>query len=280
MSRNYHIEQSEPRANVETAGDRLAHIFRLWPPSEKLVDKDLGRNALTRTLDRAFALVRKYLLPIHWLLAAITATVLFLYAQIVAVTARLVTTGSPPWPQVPTPCVLALWHRDAPSLLVAFAKRRLPGRTVIMIARDPRGDYIAWLCRLIGLGVVRGDSERGGREALLQLAHELTNGACVILTADGGGPARIAKVGAVALAATAGVPLIPLAADCHPAIEERHKWDAARNPLPFSSVRVSLGAARSFEPFVDRESIEQARKWLEEILNQTSVDAAVTVRAL
>lgn len=83
-------------------------------------------------------------------------------------------------------------------------------------------------------GVVRGDSPEGGwNDALLQLAHELMNGACVILTATGA--ARIAKVGAVALAFSAGVPLIPLAADCRPAIEERHKWDAARNPLPFGT---------------------------------------------
>jgi nucleotide-binding universal stress UspA family protein/lysophospholipid acyltransferase (LPLAT)-like uncharacterized protein len=267
MSHNYHIDQPEPKTDIQTALDRLARISRLLPRSERATDKDLGRNVLTRTLDAAFALVRKYLPPIHWLFAAMTATVLFLYVQIVAVTARLVATGSTRWPHVPAPCVLALWHRDAPSLLVAFAKRRPHARTVIMIARDPRGDYLALLCRLIGLGVVRGDSEEGGWEALQQLAHELKDGACVILTADGGGPARIAKIGAVALASSVGVPLIPLAADCHPAIEERHKWDEARNPLPFSSIRVSMGLACSFEPLADSESIEQARKWLEEALN-------------
>lgn len=240
------------------------------PPSERLADKDRGRSVVTRIVDSALALVRNYLLPLHWLFVAITATILFLYVQIVAVTARLVTSGNPPWPHVPTPSILALWHRDAPSLLVAFAMRRPPARTVIMIARDPRGDYLALLCRLVGLGVVRGDSEEGGWEALIQLTNELANGACAILTADGRGPARIAKVGAVALASTLNVPLIPLAADCHPAIEERHKWDAARNPLPFSSVLVSLGPARSFEPLVDRESIEQAREWLQGTLNQTS----------
>ncbi|MCM3903921.1 MAG: DUF374 domain-containing protein [Pyrinomonadaceae bacterium] len=270
MSRNYHIEYPDPGSDVETSGDRLARISMLLPPSETLADKDLGRNLLTRTVDTVLALLRNHLLPIHWLFVAITATVLFLYVKLVAVTAHVVTAGSPTWPHVPTPSILALWHRDAPSLLVAFAIRRPPARTVLMIARDPRGDYLALLCRLVGLGVVRGDSEEGGWEALLQLTNELANGACAVLTADGRGPARIAKVGALALASTAGVPLIPLAVDCHPAIEERHKWDAARNPLPFSSVLVSVGTSRSFEPFVDPESIEQAREWLEEALNQAS----------
>jgi lysophospholipid acyltransferase (LPLAT)-like uncharacterized protein len=267
MSRNYHIQQPEKGTGGGTARDRLAFISHLLTASQKPADKDRGRNALTRTFDTAFALVRKYLPPLHWLFAALTAGILFLYVQLVALTARLSSPGNREWPQVPTPSVLALWHRDAPSLLVAFAKRRPHVKTVIMIARDPRGDYLAMLCRLIGLGVVRGDSEKGGWDALLQLADELLAGACVIITADGGGPAREAKVGAVALAAAASVPLIPLAANCYPAIEEPHKWDSARNPLPFSSLLVSLGPPRSFEPFVERGSIEQARSWLQEELD-------------
>jgi len=196
-----------------------------------------------------------------------SAVMLFLYAQIVAVTARLEAAGTEGWPHVPAPCVLALWHRDAPSLLVAFVKRRPHVRTVIMIARDPRGDSLAILCRLIGLGVVRGDSGEGGWEALQELATELIDGACVILTADGGGPARIAKVGAIALASSTGVPLVALAADCHPAIQERHKWDAARNPVPFCKLKISLGPSHNFDFFEDLPSVEEARAWLEKTLN-------------
>lgn len=80
----------------------------------------------------------------------------------------------------------------------------------------------------------------------------------------------IREVGSLALASTVGVPLIQLGANCHPAIEQHHKWDAARNPLPFSSISVSLGPARSFGPIVDLESIERGRKWLEEALNRGS----------
>jgi lysophospholipid acyltransferase (LPLAT)-like uncharacterized protein len=135
------------------------------------------------------------------------------------------------------------------------------------------------LCRLVGLGVVRGDSEEGGWEALQQLATELMDGACVILTADGGGPARIAKVGAVALASSVGVPLIPLAADSQPAIEERHKWDAARNPLPFGNLLVLLGPALRLEPLVDLRSIEEARSWLEVTLNRPLLDSVAAMRS-
>ena len=69
-----------------------------------------------------------------------SAMILFLYAQNVAVTARLEPASTGSWRYAAAHCVLALWHRDAPSLLVAFAKRRPDVRTMIMIARDPRGD--------------------------------------------------------------------------------------------------------------------------------------------
>ena len=246
-------------------GDRLRLISSLVPRVER-APIDRGRNVLTRIVDAAFTFVREYLPPFHWLFASFTALIFFLYAELAAITARLVVNDKG-WPHVPAPCVLALWHRDAPSLLVAFAKRRPTLRTVIMVARDPRGDYLAMLCRMVGFGVVRGDSERGGWEALYQLAQELLNGACVILTADGGGPARIAKVGALALAASAGVPIIPLAADCHPAIEESRKWDAARNPIPFSRITVSFGPSCTFDLFKDFAEVEEARLWLEKQLN-------------
>ena len=185
MSDHYHIEKEE----IEVAAERLTRISKLLASAKKQPDKKPGRNILTRAIDLTFALVRKYLPPLHWLVVASGATVMFLYAQVVAFTARLVSTGGSQWPNIPAPCVLALWHRDAPSLLVIFAKRRPPCRTAIMVSHDPRGDSLALLCRMLGFHVVRGDSEEGGWEALLELARELMNGAAVILTADGGGPA-------------------------------------------------------------------------------------------
>lgn len=268
MSNHYHIEKEEAKADIELAAYRLTRISDLLASSKKHTDEKPARNILTRSLDSTFAVVRKYLPPLHWAGAALMASVMFLYAHVVAVTARLHSTGNQSWPNIPTPCVLALWHRDAPSLLVIFVKRRPPYPTAIMISHDPRGDYLALLCRMIGFHVVRGDSEEGGWEALLHLAGKLINGASVIITADGGGPARHAKVGAIALASAVGVPLIPFAADCHPALEEPHKWDAARNPVPFCSLKILLGSPRKFAPFQNLSSVEEARAWLEKTLNE------------
>jgi lysophospholipid acyltransferase (LPLAT)-like uncharacterized protein len=140
-----------------------------------------------------------------------------------------------------------------------------------MVARDPRGDSLSLLCHLLGLGVVRGDREQGGWEALIELAGEIERGACVIITADGGGPAREAKTGAVALASATGAPLIALGADCHPALSMPHKWDAPRNPIPFC--RLAVTTSESYHcPFpLDLPSLEQSRCRLQSILNETPV---------
>lgn len=198
---------------------------------------------------------------------ALTAALFFIYAHIVALTSRLNTFGTSRWPDVPAPSILVLWHGDAPSLLAAFAKRRPVVPVVIMVAGDPRGDFLALLCRMLGFEVVRGSEEQHGWAALNELARRLSRDACVIITADGGGPARVAKVGAVALASAAGVPIVPLAADCHPAIQENRKWDAARNPLPFCSLTITVAPARRFDFVRDIASLNHACAWLEQTLN-------------
>jgi lysophospholipid acyltransferase (LPLAT)-like uncharacterized protein len=172
---------------------------------------------------------------------------------------------------------MAVWHGSAPSLLVAILARKPRAPIAIMVSRDPRGDCLTLLCRMIGLRVVRGSSEEGGWEALSELAREVERGVCVLITADGEGPAQVAKVGAVALAAATGTPLIAIGADCRPALSERHKWDRARIPLPLGRVAIAGGEPRRL-PFVDKtESIEEARFELQSALEDATLSARLAL---
>lgn len=282
MQTNYYTKEDAAKQATDPVSERLAFFEELMlvSPRHAVSDKPkTGRNSWTRTIDRIFAFIRKYAPPIHILSVVVTAVVLYGYLRFVAFTSRLRSTGEKAWPDIPAGCVLALWHRDAPSLLTAFLMRRPPAPCSIMIAGDSRGDYLALLCRLVGLHVVRGSSEEHGWQALGELANALQNEACVIITADGGGPTRVAKVGAVALASSVSARLLPLAVDCYPAIEERHKWDRARNPLPFASILVAVGSGRVFEPFTNTEDIERARAWLEEELDRISLETGAVLHA-
>jgi lysophospholipid acyltransferase (LPLAT)-like uncharacterized protein len=282
MQLNYYTKEDEAKPTTGPVSERLALFEELMSKSVRHAVSDkpnTGRNSWTRTVDLIFAFIRRYAPPIHRLSVVLTAVVLYCYARLVAFTARLRLAGERAWPDIPAGCVLALWHRDAPSLLIAFLMRRPLPPCSIMISGDSRGDYLALLCRLVGLHVVRGSSDGHGWQALGELANALQKGACVIITADGGGPARVAKVGAVALASSVSAPLLPLAVDCYPAIEERHKWDRARNPLPFGSILIAVGSERVFEPFTDAEEIELARAWLEEELDRTSMKKEAALQA-
>jgi len=174
--------------------------------------------------------------------------------------------------------VLAIWHGSAPSLLVAFAARRPSMPVKLMVSRDARGDCVALFCRWLGFEVVRGDAQHGGWKALVEIAGEVHNGAAALISPDGGGPPFLVKVGAVALASAIGAPLIPVGADCRPSVFERHKWDVARNPLPWGRIVVACGDPLRFPPLEDAASLEQARQQLEDALHRAALEARDAAR--
>jgi lysophospholipid acyltransferase (LPLAT)-like uncharacterized protein len=270
MQDDYYKRAGNAKADIEMAAERLRIIERLVSTSvpQSPPEKDIGRNQWTRILDSFFDLVRNHVAPLYSIGASISAFIIFIYARLVALTIRLITTGYFRWPNMPAGCVLALWHGDAPSLLVAFAARRPSVELVILIAPDPRGDFVAFICSMLGLTVIRGGGDEGGWEALIDLARKIESGASVIITTDGGGPAHVVKVGAIALASATRVPLVPLSADCYPAIEERRKWDAARNPLPFAKVAVAMGEPLKIQPLSTLEMIEANRQSLQLALEE------------
>lgn len=227
----------------------------------------------TQWLDRVLSLVRDYFPPLHWCGAAATAYLVLLYAKLVSFTIRLTLSNLEAFPIVSGPRILTIWHGCAPSFLVAMATRP-PWRTLtVMVARDPRGDFLAVLCRLLGLRVVRGDAAHDLRVALAELVSEIKKERDVLITADGGGPRRIAKPGAVLLSALSHAPVVAVGADCRPAIVQSHKWDKARNPVPFGRVVVVMGHSRRF-PVLDTESsLDRGREWLQAALEH--VTAAV-----
>ncbi|MEW6732680.1 MAG: DUF374 domain-containing protein [Acidobacteriota bacterium] len=268
-----YLESGNVKGSFEEAEHHLANIEVSVAQSSAMaesIDPEQGRNLLTRTIDRILTVARRYFPITYHILIALGAFCLFIYARLVMLTVRFIDVGEKNWSHLPTPCVLAIWHGCMPSLLVALAAGKPSSPITIMITLDPRGDLLTILCHLLHLRVVRGGSRAGGWLALDQLAHELENGSTVVITPDGGGPARVAKVGAVALASATGVPLAAIGADCRPAIIETHKWDAARNPLPFSRIVVAIGAITNFPVFTDLASLNAACHWLQNALSDAA----------
>ena len=247
---------------------RLAELVRQAGTTRHVSSSEAGRNRFTRIIDRALLWIRRYAPPVHWLGAGLLGSALFGYARLVARTSRLIAAGPCRWPDLPAGCVLALWHGSAPSLLAAIASLRSRSKFVILVATEPRGDALAVLFRLLGLRVVRGDWEHHGWPAVKRLAELVAEGACAVITPDGGGPRRVARAGAIVLAAAARVPLVVVGADCRPAIVERRKWDQPRNPVPFSRIAISIQEPVRFDEFEDAAAMESARLELQQALDR------------
>ena len=127
------------------------------------------------------------------------------------------------------------------------------------------------------LWIVRGEIGISGWFALNQLCAAVGDGAIALITVDGGGPRRIAKVGAIALAASTGTPLIAAGVRCQPAIVQRGKWDRTRIPVPFARVCFVIEKAITLSVPSSKEAVEKDLSQLQKALE--CVDALATSRS-
>ena len=252
---------------------RLAQLVRHTAKPSHPSAAAVGRTRFTRRVDATILWIRRKIPPLHWLGSRLFGVGFFIYAWLVAHTSRLVAVGTVKWPDVPSPCVLAIWHDGAPSLLAAIAKWKPKAPLVIMIATEPRGDSLEVLCRLLGVRVIRGDWEHRAWEAISRTAELVAAGTCAIITPDGGGPRRVTRPGALVLAAAAMAPLVAMGANCSPALSEPHKWDKPRNPVPFGKIAIALSEPWSHHDFEDPAAVEAERLHLERELLAASTAA-------
>ncbi len=102
----------------------------------------------------------------------------------------------------------------------------------VLVSLSEDGEVIARAARALGFRPVRGSTSRGGKESFAELAAWLESGRSVALTPDGPrGPLHRAAMGAVALAARAGRPIVPVGAASRPAWSFR-SWDRFQVPRP------------------------------------------------
>ena len=151
--------------------------------------------------------------------------------------------------------VFAFWHERLP-LMPAFWNRardlrvregRAPGRMHVLVSRNHDGRLIGDIMRGFDMDLVygsraKGAAQKGGAAGLRALLAVLTAGDQVVVTPDGPrGPRHQAAAGVAQLAALAGVPLLPCAAQT----TRRWvlpTWDRMILPLPFGRGVIACGA--------------------------------------
>lgn len=166
------------------------------------------------------------------------------------------------------PTIVAFWHERLMVITGLFlhATRSTGGRLLVhvLVSRHADGRLIGDVVAPLGVRLVYGSSrrrgeDRGGAEALRQLADILAAGGTVAITPDGPrGPRRIAAGGVARLAEQTGADVLPVAAQTRRRRVLR-TWDRMVLGLPYSrGVLVCGPRLRIDDAAVDLPRIEAA----------------------
>lgn len=173
------------------------------------------------------------------------------------------------------PALVAFWHERLPMMPVLWMMARRhhrTGRVHVLVSRHRDGRFIGAVVSRFAVHVVHGSSSRGGATGVRALLGLLERGDHVALTPDGPrGPRRRAAPGVAQIAAVAGVPVLPCAAQT---TRRRvlESWDRMVVPLPFGRGVIVCGAPIT----VARDGWQDALPVIEHALN----DAAITADRL
>lgn len=169
------------------------------------------------------------------------------------------------------PAVVAFWHERLPLMAILWLRARrlpeaVPTRVHILVSPHRDGRLVGEIMRRFDVEVVLGSSSRGGARGLRSLFDILHRRELVVVTPDGPrGPARQAAPGVAQLAALAGAPVMPCAAQT----SRRWvlpSWDQMVVPKPFGRGVVVCGPLIQ----VPRSSWQEALP---------AIDAALTAAA-
>lgn len=150
------------------------------------------------------------------------------------------------------PIVLVYWHDQL--LMMPFGYRGPGAKGLISASRD--GEYLARTMAHLGVGAVRGSSNRGGRAAFREMLAMAREPVDLAITPDGPkGPRHEVKEGVIQLARLSGRPVVPMAFVC----SRGHRfasWDRFLLPYPFGRGVYAFGDPLYYD---QAESVEQFR---------------------
>lgn len=175
--------------------------------------------------------------------------------------------------------ILAFWHA---RLLMGPMIRRETDRPVHMLISAHRdGEMIAAAIRGFGIETIKGsaadpkkpEKNKSGAPAVAAMVDALKRGSIVGMTPDGPrGPAEVAKIGAVRLAAMTGAPILPAGCAARGAVR-LDTWDRFVLTLPFARMAFAARPAIHVEPGAGPGALEAARRRLEDEIKGAVADA-------
>ncbi len=142
----------------------------------------------------------------------------------------------------------------------------------MLLSRHADANILDRVARMMGFGVVRGSTFRGGSVALRELAERAAVGNLTITPDGPRGPRRRLAPGCVFLASTLGIPIVAMGLG-YDRPWRFGTWDRFALPRPWSRARGMVSRAINVPPDLDRDGLEVYRQGVETLLTHLS-DAA------
>ncbi|MBA7469069.1 hypothetical protein ES707_04332 [subsurface metagenome] len=151
------------------------------------------------------------------------------------------------------PVFMGVWH--ARMIYPIWYMRR--HRPLALVSQSSDGEIMSSLLKCLGYETIRGSSSRGSREALKAMMRILDKPDVLMMNAMDGpvGPAKVAKVGGLAVAARKKAILIPVAGAASRRWIFKRSWDRFQIPKPFGRVIIQFGPPVKLEPGMDDEDL-------------------------
>ncbi len=160
----------------------------------------------------------------------------------------------------------AFWH----EALLAPVKFR--ARVRVLISKHADGELIARVCGYLGIGVVRGSTNRGGSGALVEL-WDCSDRSHLVFTPDGPrGPRRKVQPGLIMLASRSGLPVVPIGIGFSRAWRAG-SWDRTAIPKLFSTCIYVVAKAIRVPPDLDRDGLDAYRQLVEQAMLAATAEA-------
>ena len=170
--------------------------------------------------------------------------------------------------------IYVFWHENI--LLPLYLRGH--SNISMLLSRHMDANILDRVARMMGFGVVRGSTFRGGTTALRELADRASTGNLTITPDGPRGPRRRLAAGCVFLASTLQIPIVAMGFG-YQRPWRFGTWDRFAMPRPWTRARGVVSRAVMIPPDLDRDGIEQHRAGIERLLLQLSDDAEAWAEA-
>jgi lysophospholipid acyltransferase (LPLAT)-like uncharacterized protein len=164
--------------------------------------------------------------------------------------------------------IYVFWHENI--LMPLYLRGH--SNIAMLLSRHTDANILDRVARMMGFGVVRGSTFRGGSAALRELAERAAVGNLTITPDGPRGPRRRLAPGCVFLASTLGIPIVAMGMG-YDRPWRAGTWDRFAIPRPFSRARGVVSRAIHVPADLDRDGIERHRAGIESLLTHLSNEA-------